>query len=380
MTRKLGQIVAVRENTWMIRIPIGRDPETKRRNYYNRTVHGSLRQAQKFLGKKVNELGAYIEHDGAKIRLDQYLDQWLRAVKSQICSKTYESYESLLAKYIRPSLGKKALVGIRPLEVQGVYQAMSDRGLSPRTVQGAHWVLNAAFRQALRWEMILEVPTKGLKLPRIRRREMRVLSIEEAKTFLKFALPTMYGSLFAVLITTGMRPSECIGLKWQDIDWERATVSVKRMLRKGPTGQWEYGETKRAGSRRLIRLQNWVLARLKQLREFQSAHPVVDPEEWPEAIDLIFVTEFGRPVNVNSLVYKHFKPILKRAGLPNIRLYDLRHTAATLALTVGVSPKVVSEQLGHTSAAFTLDVYSHVLPHMQADAAAKVEAALLGNA
>ena len=227
--------------------------------------------------------------------------------------------------------------------------------------------------------MILEVPTKGLKLPRIRRREMRVLSIEEAKTFLKFVLPTMYGSLFAVLITTGMRPSECIGLKWQDIDWERATVSVKRTLRKGPTGQWEYGETKRAGSRRLIRLQNWVLARLKQLKEFQTAHPVGDPEEWPEAVDLIFVTEFGRPVNVNSLVYKHFKPILKRAGLPNIRLYDLRHTAATLALTVGVSPKVVSEQLGHTSAAFTLDVYSHVLPHMQDDAAAKVEAALTGS-
>ena len=138
-----------------------------------------------------------------------------------------------------------------------------------------------------------------------------------------------------------------------------------------------YGETKGAGSRRIVRLQNWILAKLKDLKQCQTENPVVDPEEWPEAVDLIFVTEFGRPVNVNSLVYKHFKPILKRAGLPNIRLYDLRHTAATLALTVGVSPKVVSEQLGHTSAAFTLDVYSHVLPHMQDDAAAKVEAALL---
>jgi integrase len=379
MSRKLGQIIAVRENTWMIRIPMGSDPRTKQRSYYNRTVHGSLRQAQKFLGKKINQLGAYLERDGAKIQLDQYLDQWLKTIKPQICSKTYESYESLLAKYIRPTLGKKALIGIKPLEVQSVYQDMSDRGLSPRTVQGAHWVLNAAFRQALRWEMILEVPTKGLKLPRIRRREMRVFSVEEAKTFLKFALPTMYGTLFAVAITTGMRPSEYIGLKWQDIDWERGTVSIKRTLRKGLTGQWEYGETKRAGSRRLIKLQNWVIAKLKELKRCQDENPVVDAEEWPEAIDLIFVTEFGRPVNVNSLVYKHFKPILKRAGLPNIRLYDLRHTAATLALTVGVSPKVVSEQLGHTSAAFTLDVYSHVLPHMQDDAAAKVEALLMGN-
>jgi integrase len=115
-------------------------------------------------------------------------------------------------------------------------------------------------------------------------------------------------------------------------------------------------------------LQNWVIARLKQLKAFQTEHPVVDPEEWPEAVELIFVTEFERPVNVNSLVYKHFKPIFKRAGLPNIRLYDLRHTASTLALTMDVSP-VVSEQLGHSSTAFTLGVYSHVLPHMQDDAA-----------
>jgi integrase len=92
----------------------------------------------------------------------------------------------------------------------------------------------------------------------------------------------------------------------------------------------------------------------------------------------IFIQPGSPTVNVNSLVYKHFNPILKKSDLPNIRLYDLRHTAATLALTVGVSPKVVSEQLGHTSAAFTLDVYSHVLPHMQDDAAARVEAALLG--
>jgi len=104
----------------------------------------------------------------------------------------------------------------------------------------------------------------------------------------------------------------------------------------------------------------------------------VDPEEWPESVDLIFITEFGRPVNVNSLVYKHFKPILKRAGLPNIRLYDLRAHRSDIGLKRWGSPKVVSEQLGHTSAAFTLDVYSHVLPHMQDDAAAKVEAALMG--
>lgn len=140
---------------------------------------------------------------------------------------------------------------------------------------------------------------------------------------------------------------------------------------------WEYGETKRAGSRRIIRQQNWVLAKLRDLKQCQTENSVVDPEEWPGAVDLIFVAEFGRPVNVNSLVYKHFKPILKKAGLPNIRLLDFRHTAATIASSAGVSPKVVSKQLGQTSVAFYFGrVYSHVLPSMQDDAAARVEAAL----
>jgi integrase len=187
---------------------------------------------------------------------------------------------------------------------------------------------------------------------------MQVLSVEQAKAFLEVALPTLYGTLFAVAITTGMRPSEYIGLEWQDIYWERGTVSVKRTLRKGSTG-WTFGETKRAGSSRPIRLQNWVLQRLKDLNVARAAR-LEDLEECPETKELIFLSEFGRPVNLNSFVYKHFKPILTRARLPMIRLYDLRHTAATLALTVGVSPKVVSEQLGHTSAAFTMDVYSHV--------------------
>ncbi len=233
MSRKLGQIIAVRENTWMVRIPMGCDLQTKQRSYYNRTVHGSLRQAQKLLGKKINELGANIERDGAKIRLDQYLDQWLKTIKSRIRSETFESYESLLAKYIRPSLGKKPIMSIRPLDVQAIYQEMTDRGLSPRTVQGAHWVLNAAFRQALQWEMILEVPTKGVKLPRIRRREMQVFSVEEAKAFLKVALPTMYGTMSFVEIDA--RQNKVRPGNWRN-EFDRPVYFVE--LRNGYACSW----------------------------------------------------------------------------------------------------------------------------------------------
>jgi integrase len=121
----------------------------------------------------------------------------------------------------------------------------------------------------------------------------------------------------------------------------------------------------------MIKLQNWVSSLLRKLEE-GSKPPVRKPR------DLVFTSRLGGPIHESKFVGLHFKPLLRSAGLPDIRLYDLRHTAATLALLVGVSPKIVSEKLGHASVAFTLEVYSHVLPHMQDTAAIKVEALLTG--
>jgi integrase len=172
-------------------------------------------------------------------------------------------------------------------------------------------------------------------------------------------------------------PSEYLALCWQDIDWERGTISVVRTLQRGD-GRWRFAETKRARSRRVVKLQNWILSLLKSLRK-ETTEATAAPDVQTNSASLIFTTAAGELINEDTLAKKHFKPILRQAGLPDIRLYDLRHTAATLALTAGVPPKVISEQLGHASAAFTLDVYSHVLPHMQDDAVARVEAVLLGS-
>ena len=201
---------------------------------------------------------------------------------------------------------------------------------------------------------------------------MSVLTTEQARSFLRTASHSPQACLFAVALTTGMRPSEYLALCWRDIDWDRGTISVVRTLHKNE-GQWIFADTKRVRSRRVVKLQVWVLDLLRKLkRRTDEVGPTCDSV----FADLIFTTARGEPINEEYLVKKHFKPLLREAGLPNIRLYDLRHTSATLALSVGVAPKVVSEQLGHASAAFTLDTYSHVLPHMQEEAAAKMEAAL----
>ena len=249
---------------------------------------------------------------------------------------------------------------------------MIDRKLSARTVRYAHAVLRAAIRQAIRWQLLLSDPTQGVALPREQCREMSVLTTEQARSFLRTAAHSPQACLFAVALTTGMRPSEYLALCWRDIDWDRGTISVVRTLHKNE-GRWTFADTKRARSRRVVKLQMWVLDLLRKLK---GRADVVGAACDSVFADLIFTTARGEPINEDYLVKKHFKTLLREAGLPNIRLYDLRHMSATLALTVGVAPKVVSEQLGHASAAFTLDTYSHVLPHMQEEAASKMEAAL----
>ena len=377
MARKTGQIVGRGRRRWLVRVFLGRDRETCRRRYLSRTVHGPVRQAQTYLNKVLRErdLGRRVE--GIAITLNEYLNRWLEtAAKPKLREKSYQSYESLLRRYIRPLLGERMLSAICPLDVQDLYQKMIGRGLSSRTVRYTHSVLRSAMRQAIRWRLLLEDPTNGAQLPRLRRREMRVLNAEQSRLFLEAALKTHFGPVFAFALTTATRPSEYLGLRWQDINWEGETVAVVRTLVRS-NGKWHFADTKRPRSRRVIKLQTWVLELLKSLRAKGKMSPPCSCP--PDVEELIFTTPSGRPIHSDKLA-KKFKSILEQAGLPLIRLYDLRHTGATLALAAGVPPKVVSEQLGHASAAFTLDIYSHVLPHMQEQAAMKVEEILLGRA
>jgi integrase len=373
MSRKVGQIIARGERRWLVRVYLGRDRETCTRTYHNRTIYGSLRYAQAFLTRKLHERDLSRGVEGLQCTVDEFLDHWLKtAVKPKVRGKTYSDYAAMLRRYIRPTIGARMLSSLSPLEIQAAYQVMIDRRLSARNVRYAHAVLRAAIRQAIRWQLLLADPTQGVQLPSSQCREMSVLNTEQARSFLRAAVHSPQGCLFAVALTTGMRPSEYLALSWRDIDWDRGTASIVRSLHKHG-GLWTFADTKRVRSRRIVKLQTWVLELLRKLKSQADAASETCDSAFA---DLIFTTARREPINEDYLVKKHFKPLLREAGLPNVRLYDLRHTSATLALTVGIAPKVVSEQLGHASAAFTLDTYSHVLPHMQQEAAAKMEATL----
>lgn len=251
---------------------------------------------------------------------------------------------------------------------------MQENGLSSRTIRYTHMVLRQALAQAVKWRLLPFNPADAVELPRQQRKEMRAMTPEEVRAFLTEAEGDRYGTLFLLAVTSGLRPSEYLALKWEDINLKKGLLAVRRTVaREGRT----FEEVKTPRSRRTVKLQGHVVAQLHQHRKRQAEIRLQAGERWRDH-GLVFTSEIGTPIMQRNLVRRHFEPICRRAGLDGLRLYDLRHTAATLALAAGVPAKVISEQLGHASVAFTLDVYSHVLPNMQDDAAQRVEALLFG--
>jgi integrase len=264
LARKHGQIVARGNQRWLVRVSLGRDPDTRRRRYHNCTFRGGFRVAQYYLNARLEEREQVRELDGACMTLNQYLDRWLElAARPKLRKKSFSDYQSLLARSIRPALGERMLSDVAPLDLQSAYHRMHQKKLSPRTVGYTHAVLHAALEQAVRWRLLSRNPASGVEIPKPTGTEMRVLRPDEARRFLEHALPTRYGVLFALALTTGLRPSEYLALRWSDIDWEKKTVTVARTLEKGRG--WTFAPTKRARSRRQVKLESWVARRLRHL-------------------------------------------------------------------------------------------------------------------
>jgi integrase len=227
MARKVGQIIRRGIRTWLVRVYSGLDPETKMRKYLSQTIYGGLRDAQAQLNKMLGERDRGRKLDSSRQTLNQYLDCWLDlCAKPRLRAKSFKDYEGLLRRYVRPRLGPKALASISALEIQTLYRDLQMRSLSARSIRYTHAVLRSALKQATRWSLILTNPADSVDLPRQERRQIGVLTVEQARTFIRAIAGHQYGHLFAVALTTGMRPSEYLGLTWNDLDLDRGTVSV----------------------------------------------------------------------------------------------------------------------------------------------------------
>lgn len=344
-----------------------------------RRVRGAKKDARKYLTAKLREIDLGIFVEPANIALSEFLDKWLeQSAKPRITEATYNSYETMLRVHVKPKLGDFKLCDIQPLDIQSVYGDLQKSNLSSRTIRYAHSVLSMALKQAVTWNLLVKNPCSYVDLPRHEKKEMKAFSKDEAKRFIEAAKQDTLGIILECALTTGMRPEEYLALQWSDIDLNYGTATVQRALvwRKG--GGWMFKAPKTKSSRRSIPLPLPLLNKIKSHRIKQAENRLKLGGAY-ENNNLVFATDLGTPIRYGNLDKRHFRPTLKLADLPtDFRLYDLRHSCATLLLAAGLNVKVVSERLGHANIKMTLETYAHVLPGMQEEATNQMAQMLYG--
>jgi integrase len=301
-----------------------------------------------------------------------FLTTWVGGQRHRLRPGTWRRYEQYVRVHAIPVIGRVPLAKLGPHHLEKLYEDRLTAGLSPTTVHHLHTALHRAFSQAVRWGLLVRNPSDLVDSPRIVRREMAVLSAEQVKQLLAAAGGGPLDALLTVAITTGMRRGEILGLRWRDVDLDRGVLSVTGALQKGLDGSLGITQPKTPRSRRQIELSTAAVDSLRRHRRKQTEQRLLLGGEWT-ADDLAFPSTIGRPQEGRNLVYGLLHPLLRSAGLPVIRFHDLRHTAATLMLSRGIHPKIVSEMLGHSTIGITLDLYSHVTPTMQKQAAAAMD-------
>ena len=344
----------------------------KRKSYYGKTRKEVQEQLKTVLHQQ--QQGALAT--GPQQTVKQFLTQWLEDHKSSIRIRSYERYEELVRLHLIPILGHHQLQKLMAQHIQAFYTKKLNEGLSPTTVNGIHAVLHKALDDAVRLGVVARNVCDAVSPPRRAHYEIQPLSMEQSQQLLATAKGHPLEALFALALTTGMRRGEILALKWQDVTFSQNMLQVRRIFTRRPGSRYIEAEPKTEKSRRSIALAPLVVELLKQHRVRQLEAKLQAGPVWQER-DLVFCTSLGTPLNPSKVVDR-FKTLLKRAELPEIRFHDLRHSAATILLSMGTHPKVVQELLGHNQISMTMDIYSHVLPTMQKDAVSKLNDALQG--
>lgn len=375
-SRRTGQVVRRGDRKFFVRIFLGRDAAGTPQ-YHNKTIYGTKKEAESWLAAAIGRLsrGEQIE-DGSRT-FATWLDEWLAMKAHTIRPRSLEIYRENAERHIRPALGGFKLSAISAADVDSFYRGLTEKGLSGKTVSLIHTILTNVFRIAIKKDILRKSPMPAVDPPRVVSKEMHAMTADQARAILAAADQGPEGCAFAFLLGTGCRPGEAQGLKWADVNFEAGTVTIQRNLVRLDGARWEMGEPKTAKGRRTIPLPAGLLKRLADHRRRQAEARLKTGPGWA-GLDLVFCNAIGEPHRADYLSTE-WKRALDRAGLPaSIRLYDARHTAASLLMASGLSPKVASERLGHANVNITLNIYSHVLPGMQEEASAILDRAFFG--
>ena len=358
-----GSIYLRKDGRWCASITL----ENRKRKY----LYGKTRrdvQEQLKIALREQQQGTLITTP--QQTMEQFLNQWLASHKSSVRIRTYERYEQFVRIHLVPTIGHVKLQKLTAIQINNLYLKLGER-LSSSTLNTLHMMLHKALEDAVRWGLLVRNVCDAVTAPRRAHFEIKPLTMEQANILLDAAKKDDFEALWVLALTTGMRRGELLALKWQDINFEQAMLQVRRIFTRAPGNRYIEAEPKTEKSRRSIMLTSFTVEALRRHRIKQLETKLQMGEVWQEH-DLVFCTSLGTPLNPNRAL-ELFKRLLKKAGLPDMRLHDLRHSIATILLSMGIHPKVVQELLGHNRIQETVDTYSQVLPTIHKEAIKKLE-------
>lgn len=372
-----GSIRQRPDGRWEARFTVGRDPGTGKQ--IQRSVYGATqKEARQKLAQAVAEIDKGTYQAPSKLTVGQWLDVWQRDYLGGVKPRTVDSYKTTIKVHIRPALGAIRLEALTAPAVQGFYNGLGkpqgDRpALSPKTIKNVHGVLHKALQQAVKVGYIRFNPADACELPRIERKELKPLDDTAISAFLQAVRGHRFETLYIVTLFTGMREGEVLGLTWDSVDFDRGTITISKQLQKERGGSGAYRlVSPKNGKGRTITPAAAVMNILRQHRAAQIRQQLRVGPLW-ENSGLVFTNGVGHHLSAQT-VYLHFKKLVAEIGRPDARFHDLRHSYAVAAIQSGDDIKTVQGNLGHATAAFTLDVYGHVTDQMQQASAARMDA------
>ena len=351
-----GSVFQRKDGRWVVQIELG---DGKRKLYYVKTQKEGVEK----LRKVQRELEQGSLATGPQQTVEQFMVYWLEEVhKPNIRISTYVKYRKILHTYILPALGSIKLQKLTPQHVVSLYRQKEKDGLKPKTINSIHGVLHVALDVAVEWSLVSYNVCDKVSSPRIVKPEINPLTMEQAHTLLEVVRGHRLEVLLTMALTTGMRRGELLALRWADIDLDTGAVQVKHTVDYIAKYGYVENEPKTKAGKRMIMLPSFVIDLLKQHRIQQLEMRLKVGAGWQD-MNLVFTGLRGGYLNPRYMP-KLFDKIIVQAGLPDIRFHDLRHSAATLLISMGISVKVVQEILGHSEISMTLGTYGHVLPVM----------------
>ena len=360
------------KDSWQIQVYVGNRPDGKPRRHFE-TVRGRKSDAQKRLNELLVNLEKGVYTPPGRLTVAEHLNNWLEGyVKTNCSQRTLDGYRSIIELHLVPALGHVQLKQLHPQLIQAYYGKACEQ-LSSRTVHHHHRVLSQSLKYAVRQGYLGRNPAELVDPPSPRKKVMRTLNPAEVETLLEAATENYYYPVIYTAVSTGLRQAELLGLRWRDVDLDLLSISVSQVLYKR-RGVCQFKEPKTEHSRRRVAMTPKLALFLKEYRaERESLYWQLGK---PLTLDsLVFTSVEGKPIDPGVLSHS-FNRVARQAGLENVRFHDLRHTFASLMLLRGAKPKVISEALGHSSVAFTMDTYSHIIEGMQEDAMALLDEVL----